>query len=121
MSKVQSPTSQVQRKETTDIVSSKMSTEFAKFEHDGWQRVAHKYDKAWSSLTRGFIPALIQRAGIAQGHRVLDVACGPGYVAESVQRIGAEPVGVDFSAEMVRIASERNPTIKFHKGISDSL
>jgi len=36
--------------------------EFTRFEHEGWQRVADKYDSVWSSLTRQFIPCLIDAA-----------------------------------------------------------
>jgi ubiquinone/menaquinone biosynthesis C-methylase UbiE len=50
---------------------------FARFEHDGWQRVADKYDSVWSSLTRQFIPYLLADAKLAPGIAVLDVACGP--------------------------------------------
>ncbi len=38
-----------------------MKDEFTRFEHEGWERVADKYDSVWSSLTRQFIPHLIDR------------------------------------------------------------
>jgi len=28
---------------------------FSKLEHDGWDRVAHKYNDTWSQITRQFI------------------------------------------------------------------
>jgi hypothetical protein len=37
---------------------------FTRFEHEGWERVAHKYDFVWSSLTRQFIPYLIDAARV---------------------------------------------------------
>ena len=98
-----------------------MSDRFSKFEHESWQRVAHKYDIAWSGLTRSFIPALLAAVNIRNGVRVLDVACGPGYVAEAAQAAGGKPVGVDFSSEMVRIARERNPEIQFQTGDAQAL
>ena len=98
-----------------------MSTDFAKFEHEGWQRVAHKYEAAWSGLTRGFIPKLIQSAGISNGQKVLDVACGPGYVSQAAVQLGAEPVGIDFSPEMIRLAKQRNPNIHFAIGDAQAL
>jgi ubiquinone/menaquinone biosynthesis C-methylase UbiE len=85
--------------------------EFAEFEHESWQRVAEKYDAAWSSLTRSFIPALLVAVNIRNGVRVLDLACGPGYVAAASEAAGAEPIGVDFSSEMVGLARAQNPTI----------
>ena len=95
--------------------------DFATLEHRGWQRVAGKYESAWSGLTRLFIPDLLQAVGVTAGTRVLDVACGPGYVAEAAHSRGAIPTGVDFSAEMVRIANERNPDIEFREGDAQEL
>jgi hypothetical protein len=54
---------------------------FAEFEHEGWQRVAGKYDSVWARSTRHFIPPLLPAAQIPQTMSVLDVGCGPGYVA----------------------------------------
>lgn len=95
--------------------------EFTRFEHEGWQRVASKYEHAWSGLTRGFIPSLLKAAGISGGQQVLDVACGPGYVSELAHAQGAKVLGLDFSAEMVRIAQERNPHIDFLEGDAQEL
>ena len=98
-----------------------MLDEFSLLEHRGWQRVAGKYEEAWSGLTRLFIPHLLQAAEITHGARVLDVACGPGYVAEAALALGAAPVGVDFSAEMIGLARNRNPRIEFHEGDAQKL
>lgn len=98
-----------------------MTDHFTEFEHEGWQRVAEKYEDAWSGLTRGFIPALLAAVNMRNGVRVLDVACGPGYVASAAKAAGAEPIGVDFSSEMVRLARARNPDIEFRVGDAQSL
>jgi SAM-dependent methyltransferase len=90
--------------------------EFTTFEHEGWQRVAGKYEHAWSELTQAFIPHLLKAVGARSGQRILDVACGPGYVSEAVKAQGAEVVGIDFSSEMVRLAREKNPGIDFREG-----
>jgi ubiquinone/menaquinone biosynthesis C-methylase UbiE len=95
--------------------------EFTRFEHEGWQRVARKYENAWSGLTRGFIPHLLKAVGVRGAQRILDVACGPGYVSELARERGAKPVGVDFSAEMVLLARERNPEIDFFEGDAQDL
>jgi SAM-dependent methyltransferase len=96
-----------------------MERDYARFQRDGWTRVAHKYEDAWAGLTRLFIPDLLDAADIARGQRVLDVACGPGYVAEGVRDRGATPTGVDISPEMIRIARERNADIDFR--VADAL
>jgi len=96
--------------------------DFAEFEHKGWQRVAGKYESTWGDLTQPFIPSLLEAAKVQAGRtRLLDVACGPGYVAEAAKAMGAEPTGVDFSGEMIRIAQERIPEIHFHEGDAQAL
>lgn len=95
--------------------------DFSKLEFRGWQRVASKYEGTWSRLTRQFIPALLDAAGVASGTRVLDVACGPGYVAEAATARSAAATGVDFSPEMIRIARARCPAIEFHQGDAQAL
>lgn len=51
------------------------------------------------------------------GKRVLDVACGPGYLCNEALSRGARcVVGVDFSWSMVRIAREQYPHLYFVLG-----
>jgi ubiquinone/menaquinone biosynthesis C-methylase UbiE len=52
---------------------------------------------------------------------VLDVACGPGYVAEAARERGATPIGVDFSPAMVRVARARVSDIDFRLGDATAL
>lgn len=95
--------------------------DFARFEHEGWQRVAEKYDSVWSSLTRQFIPYLISDAGVSAGMSVLDVACGPGYVSAVAKKLGAIPTGIDFSEKMIAIARMVLPDIPFVQGDARNL
>jgi len=95
--------------------------EFTRFAHDGWQRVADKYDSVWSRVTRQFIPYLIDAAGVLAGMPVLDVACGPGYVSAAVKKLGANPTGIDFSKKMVEIATKMFPGITFREGDAQEL
>ncbi len=95
--------------------------EFTRFEHQGWERVADKYDSVWSSLTRQFIPRLIDVAQVSPGMSVLDVACGPGYLSAAVKRAGAIPTGIDFSEKMVAIAKKMSPDISFLEGDAQAL
>ena len=89
--------------------------EFTRFEYECWHRVAEKYDTVWSSLTRQFIPYLVDAAHVSTGLSVLDVACGPGYVSAAVKKVGANPTDVDFSKKMVAIASNMFPEIAFRE------
>ena len=98
-----------------------MADAFTQFEHEGWERVADKYDSVWSSLTRQFIPYLFDTARISSGMSVLDVACGPGYLSGAVRKLGAIPMGIDFSERMVAIAKNMFPEIQFAQGDAQNL
>jgi ubiquinone/menaquinone biosynthesis C-methylase UbiE len=94
---------------------------FAKFEHEGWQRVAGKYDSVWASSTRQFIPPLLDATAVSERMSVLDVGCGPGYVSAAVAASGATPRGLDFSREMIGIARRMFPEIEFQEGDAQDL
>src|SRR2546430_10691930 len=94
---------------------------FTEFEHEGWERVADKYDSVWSSSTRQFIAALLNAAEVREGKSVLDIGCGPGYVSAAATERGATAVGVDFSREMVGIARRMFPRIEFREGDAQNL
>src|ERR1700745_3200399 len=98
-----------------------MEDPFSRFEHEGWERVAHKYDSVWSSLTRQFIPHLISAAQVLPGISVLDVACGPGYVSAAAKALDAVPTGIDFSGSMVAIAKKMFPRLSFVHGDAHDL
>jgi SAM-dependent methyltransferase len=98
-----------------------MENDFAQFEHEGWERVADKYDSVWASLTRQFIPHLVGDADTSAGMSVLDVACGPGYLSDYVRKLGAIPTGLDFSEKMVTIAQQMFPGISFVRGDAQDL
>jgi SAM-dependent methyltransferase len=95
--------------------------DFTRFEHKGWERVADKYDSVWSSLTRQFIPYLLNDAKISAGMSALDVACGPGYVSDAVKQLSAIPTGIDFSVKMIAIAKEMFPDLLFVQGDAQNL
>jgi len=98
-----------------------MEDAFSRFEHEGWERVAHTYDYVWSSLTRQFIPYLINAAKIKAGMSVLDVACGPGHVSDAVRKEGAIPKGIDFSEKMIAIAKTTFFDLSFIQGDAQNL
>ena len=95
--------------------------DFARFEHEGWQRVADKYDSVWASVTQQFIPSLLEDASVSAGMLVLDVACGPGYVSSAAKQLGAVPTGIDFSEKMVAIAKRMFPDIRLTQGDAHEL
>jgi ubiquinone/menaquinone biosynthesis C-methylase UbiE len=99
----------------------KIEDEFTRFQYEGWERVADKYDSVWSSLTRQFIAYLIETSRVSPGMSVLDVACGPGYVSDAIRKGGAIPMGIDFSERMVAIAKKMFPGIRFAHGDAQNL
>jgi ubiquinone/menaquinone biosynthesis C-methylase UbiE len=79
-----------------------------------------------------FVPALFapwpeqvaQAAGIAQGHDVLDVACGTGVLArEAARRVrpGGAVVGLDRNDGMLAVARRKAPEIEWRQGLAEAL
>ncbi|SOZ17593.1 Ubiquinone/menaquinone biosynthesis methyltransferase UbiE [Cupriavidus taiwanensis] len=52
---------------------------------------------------------------------MLDIATGPGYLAAAAARRGARVVGIDFSSEMLALASQRFPEVEFREGDAETL
>src|SRR5213594_964118 len=94
---------------------------FRQFEHKGWQEIASRYDRGFASVTTQSLLPLLDAARVAEGARVLDVACGPGYAAAAATARGAIALGVDFSSEMVEEARGRYPGIEFQEGDAEQL
>ena len=94
---------------------------FRQFEHQGWQEIASRYHAGFASVTIQSVPVLLDAAHIAKDVRVLDVACGPGYVAAAATARGAAATGIDFSSEMVEEARGRYPGIDFREGDAEEL
>jgi SAM-dependent methyltransferase len=91
------------------------------FEHAGWERAAGGYEASFATATRQFIPALLDAASVGADRSVLDVACGPGFVAAGAAEIGAVVRGLDFSAAMLGVARVRHPDIAFDQGDAEAL
>jgi len=55
-----------------------------------------------------YAPRLISRVaqftGLTDGHRVLDLGCGPGLLAGAFARLAGEVIGIDPEPEMLRVA-----------------
>ena len=80
---------------------------FSALEHDMWQRGASAYDAGFGPLTSQAAPALVDAAlggRDAARARVLDVATGPGFVADDAAERGCDVVALDFSSEMLALA-----------------
>jgi ubiquinone/menaquinone biosynthesis C-methylase UbiE len=91
------------------------------FEHEAWQRVAVRYGDTFAAATTIFVDALLDAAGIGAQTRVLDVCCGPGYVAGAATARGAPAAGLDFSTAMLDIARAAHPRLDFAQGDAEAL
>ena len=61
---------------------------------------------AFTKGTEHEVDFLVDALGLEPGMRVLDVGCGPGRHSIALARRGFDVVGVDHSAEFVRLARE---------------
>lgn len=91
------------------------------FEHAGWQTVAHQYHAWLGGVTVSAISRLLQAVNAKPDVRLLDIASGPGYGAAMAAELGADVVGIDFSAAMVQEASSRFAGITFREGDAEAL
>lgn len=94
---------------------------FRELEHTGWTAAADGYDSAFARLTAQSVPAMLDAVRAGPGVRLLDVACGPGYVTGEAARRGAQVLGVDFSDTMVALARRRCPGLEFREGDAEAL
>src|SRR5215472_8336554 len=94
---------------------------FHDFEQAGWEAVAGNYNNSWAWVTTQSIEPLLDAADVGKGTRVLDVACGPGYVAGAARARGAIATGIDFSAAMILEAQRRYPDVDFRQGDAEDL
>lgn len=94
---------------------------FREFEHAGWEKLPKRYHDAFATLTTQAIVPLLDAVLAKRGTKLLDVASGPGYVANAAAERGASVVGIDFAAAMVAEASRRYPAIEFREGDAEEL
>lgn len=70
-------------------------------------------------------PELVRRAGIVEGEKVLDVACGTGNATIPAARVGATVTGLDITPELLEIARRRAADegleIEFVEGDAEAL
>lgn len=94
---------------------------FRDLEQQGWHAKARHYDTLLGQVTSGARQPLLDAIRMGAGMRILDVATGPGYVAEAAAARGAEAIGIDFAADMIVEASRRCPGIDFRQGDAENL
>jgi len=87
-----------------------------------FDRIALRYDLNNSLLSaasdRRWRRATARAARVGPSARLLDVACGSGKLAGALRRRGPDGlvVGLDFSANMLRVASRKQPNVSYLRG-----
>ena len=94
---------------------------FADLEYAGWQTRAAEYDLWLGQITRNGTEDLLDAAGVSAGSKVVDIACGPGYVAGAAAARGAHALGLDISPAMVAEAKINFPGADFKIGNAEHL
>ncbi len=94
---------------------------FNAFEAAGWETRAQTYNDYWASLTSRLSDPLLDAVGAGPGLRLLDVGCGPGYLAARAADRGATSVGVDIAEAMIELARRRFPQAEYRRADAQSL
>jgi demethylmenaquinone methyltransferase/2-methoxy-6-polyprenyl-1,4-benzoquinol methylase len=81
-----------------------------------FDRIAARYDRLNRLLTFGldvgWRRTAVRELDLTSGSRVLDLACGTGDFCRELTRVGAAPIGVDFSAGMLDVARVPTPLVR---------
>ena len=76
---------------------------------------AEKYKKDFMFVPK-YGAAVMDLLDAAPGARVVDLGCGTGALTEQLAARGYDVTGVDASAEMLSLAREGHPELKFQPG-----
>jgi SAM-dependent methyltransferase len=94
---------------------------FKAFQATGWTKQAASYGGLIGAMTARLAEPLLDAAAVEHGTRLLDVATGPGYVAERGEARGARPTGIDIAEGMLERARAHHPEIGFMIGDAEDL
>jgi len=76
------------------------------------------------ALFAEWAPRVVDAAAVAEGHHVLDVACGTGVAArEAARRTGdaGRVTGLDVNDGMLETAAKHGPAIRWQRGSAESI
>jgi SAM-dependent methyltransferase len=76
---------------------------------EAWGHSANDWAYLYEHYALDVMIAIFQRIGIADGSRLLDVACGSGLALRHAGAMGATTAGIDAAESLVEIARDRNP------------
>jgi SAM-dependent methyltransferase len=79
-----------------------MSKPFQPIGGENWQHGISKFTSFLNNLAN-----TLQLLQLEPGSKILDVACGAGWLSEILARVGYSPAGVDISPEFIEMTRER--------------
>ena len=94
---------------------------FKEQELAGWDAKARAYDDYAGRITAQVVEPLLDAASVVSRVKLLDIACGPGYLAGAGAERGADAVGIDFAPSMVSEARKNFPRATFRQGDAEAL
>jgi ubiquinone/menaquinone biosynthesis C-methylase UbiE len=97
------------------------SPTFKEQELAGWDAKAGAYDDYAGRITVQIVEPLLNAASVGPTVKLLDIACGPGYLAGAAAERGAEAIGIDFASSMVAEAQKNFPRARFRDGDAEAL
>ena len=94
---------------------------------EAYDRVAYEYARvlprleAETALDMAMIDTFAVRCADARSGVVVDVGCGTGRVTGYLADRGLEATGIDLSPEMIAVARQAHPKLRFHVGALEDL
>jgi ubiquinone/menaquinone biosynthesis C-methylase UbiE len=83
---------------------------------EAWGDRATDWAYLWEPYARSANQAVFDQLAVADGTRLLDIACGSGFAAHLASERGAAVSGIDASERLVTIARARTPKADFQVG-----
>ncbi len=84
-----------------------MTSKRVQDDQDGYTRQAAQMDTAPAFHTRVVLQRLVKALGDCSSDAVLDLACGPGIVAEAIAPRVRHVIGIDATPAMIQLSQER--------------
>lgn len=88
--------------------------------NDLFASIASRYDRINDIQSFGmhhkWKKRVVALAGVKPGSLALDSCCGTGDISELLAGTGATVTGLDFTAEMLEVARQRDPTVEYVQG-----
>lgn len=81
-----------------------------------WGHRAQDWARYQEASIAPVFDAVLDRTGLSEGTRYLDIGCGAGMAAAKASALGAVVTGLDASSALIGIAQSRLPAAAFHVG-----